>query len=109
MLTFAIESKEGKSFQLRFRVPFALFLILVAWTQGWYCYDAIHNPSGVREVDAWGEKRVPVDLLVMGVLRILGRSTCFDGIEELSYISPTKMSSFFHQFTSQARSKLGTF
>jgi len=109
MFTFAIGSQKGKEFQLRFRVPFALFLIVLAWTQSWYCFDAVHNPNGVKEFDAFGVKQVPTDLLVMGVLRILGRSTCLDGIEELSYISKTKMGTFFHMFTSQARTLLGTF
>jgi len=33
---------------------------------------------------------------VLGVLRMLGRGTCLDGILELSDISPAVMSRFFH-------------
>ena len=33
-----------------------------------------------------GQKCAPLELKVLGVLRVLGRGYCFDGIEELSYI-----------------------
>ncbi len=42
----------------------------------------------------------------MGVLRILGRGTCLDGIEELSFISNSKMDTFFHLFTKHVVSDL---
>ena len=41
---------------------------------------------------------VPLNLLLLGVLRMLGRGTCTDGITELSEISETKMNSFLKDF-----------
>ena len=35
---------------------------------------------------------------LLGVLRILGRGTCFDGIKELSGIGESTMQEFFHRF-----------
>lgn len=72
-------TKPAKLFRLRFRVPYSLFLKLVEWTREWYEID---------ETYAVGKPCVPLELKVLsGVLRILGRSTCLDGINELSGIS----------------------
>lgn len=82
-------SSEHKQFRLRFRIPFILFERLVDWTLTWYNATCAHFAAN-------GQKRIPVQLLVLGVLRMLGRGTCLDGINELSGISGTKMSTFFH-------------
>lgn len=37
-----------------------------------------------RPVDCCGRAGVPLELKLLGVLRLLGRGTCFDGIEELT-------------------------
>ena len=47
--------------------------------------------------------RVPTELKLLGVLRVLGRGACFDGIEELSGVSVPTMQSFFHNFTAWFR------
>lgn len=88
------QSALGKIFKLRFRIPYHVFLLLVAWTESWYWYSEA-NPEGVRKFDAAGVPAVPVELLVLGCLRILGRSYCLDGITELSGISTAKMEQFF--------------
>ena len=36
--------------------------------------------------------------LILGVLRVLGRGTCFDGIEELTHGSAEAHRMFFHRF-----------
>ena len=90
-------SPESKVFRNRFRVPFAIFERLALWAKGW------HEKG---KADASGRRRIPTELKVLGVLRILGRATCFDGIEELSSISVPTMQGFFHQFTSKVRSEL---
>jgi hypothetical protein len=88
-------SKESKSFRNRFRVPFPIFERLVVWTKTWYERDEKGENKGIREHDAAGTSRIPTRLKVLAVLRILGRGTCLDGINELSGISTTAINSFF--------------
>jgi hypothetical protein len=93
------DGRLHKQFRLRFRVPYPLFLVLVKWTCTWY------NVS-TKDEDAAGVARVPVELLVLGVLRMLGRGTCLDGILELSCISTTKMNHFFHDWCAHVAADL---
>ena len=41
---------------------------------------------------------VPTSLKLLGVLRILGRGICLDGMEELTEMSESTIWRFFHQF-----------
>jgi hypothetical protein len=41
---------------------------------------------------------VPLELQILGVLRVLGRGTCFDGIEEITGASAEVHRTFFHKF-----------
>ena len=59
--------------------------------------------GGIPPVDCVGRGGAPVELKVLGVLRILGRATCFDGITELSGIPTSSMQAFFHRFTAWFR------
>ena len=43
-------------------------------------------------------KGIPLELQILGVLRVLGRGTCFDGIEELTGGSAESHRRFFHDF-----------
>ena len=52
-------------------------------------------------MDASGRARVPLSLLLLGVLMALGRGTCFDGIEELSNASAEVHRRFFHSFNAK--------
>jgi hypothetical protein len=53
----------------------------------------------LRPRNCSGTEGVPLELKVLGVLRVLGRGTCFDGIEEISRASREIHRSFFHDFT----------
>ena len=55
--------------------------------------------GGNSPVDCIGRGGAPVELKVLGVLRILGRATCFDGITELSGIPTSSMQALSHRFT----------
>ena len=91
-------SAEAKLFRLRFRVPFPLYLSLVEWTAEWFHWSP-ENELGVHDcVGDSPQKRHPTELKVLGVLRMLGRGTCLDGIQELSGISPATMCRFFHRW-----------
>ena len=92
-------SAKAKLFRTRFRVPYPVFLKLLTWTKEW------HEGEG-HGTDCSGRARIPTELKLLGVLRILGRSTCFDGIYELSGISVPTMHKFFHSFTSWFADKI---
>ena len=83
-------SAKAKIFRARFRLPYPVYLKLLEWVKIWHEKNA-H--------DASGRDRIPTELKLLGVLRVLGRSTCFDGITELSGISVSSMQTFFHKFT----------
>jgi len=85
-------SDEAKLFLRRFRIPFGLFEHILAWVRGWI------SETRKSHRDVAGRETVPLNLLLLGVLRMLGRGTCTDGINELSDISETKMNSFFNSF-----------
>ena len=84
------DRKGGVLFRTRFRVPFPLYERLVEMTRanGWFS----------EKNDAAGQKCAPLELKILGVLRVLGRGYCFDGIEELSYISAEVNRVFFHSW-----------
>ena len=92
-------SEEAKTFRLRFRVPFKMFEILLDWTTDWL-------QGREKESDCTGRARVPVSLKLLGVLRILGRGTCLDGIKELADMSETTMWKFFHSFCAWFRREI---
>ena len=84
------DRKGGVLFRTRFRVPFPLYGRLVEMTRsnGWFS----------ERPDAVGQRCAPLELKILGVLRVLGRGYCFDGIEELSYISAEVNRVFFHNW-----------
>jgi hypothetical protein len=49
-----------------------------------------------EEKDCAGRRAAPLELKILGVLRVLGRGYCFDGIEELNFISAESNRIFFH-------------
>jgi len=79
-------------------VPYPLFEELVDWVKESDLRKNKVTNKPIKEVDAFGNKAAPADLLVLGVLRVLGRGMCFDGISELSLISMEVNRVFFHDF-----------
>lgn len=84
------DKKGGQLFRRRFRVPFSVYLEVLAMTRtsGWFTEGR----------DAIGLMAAPLELKVLGVLRVLGRGYCFDGVEELCFISAEVLRTFFHKF-----------
>ena len=80
-------TREGKKFRLRFRVPFPLFEQLVSMAEE---LGFKRKPKLASGIDG-----VPLEIKVLVVLRILGRSTCFDGIEEITGVSAETHRTFF--------------
>lgn len=81
---------QGKTFRRRFRVPFPVYEDLLG--------KALELGFPRVPISAVGIKGVPLELQVLGVLRVLGRGTCFDGIEELTGGSAECHRVFFHKF-----------
>ena len=84
------DRKGGQLFRRRFRVPFPVFTEILRLTRanGWFSEGR----------DAIGTLASPLDLKILSVLRVLGRGYCFDGVEELCFISAEVLRTFFHKF-----------
>jgi hypothetical protein len=83
-------SRAGKTFRNRFRVPYPVFEQLLEM--------ANEISLGDKTTDCCGKEAIPLELKVLGVLRVLGRATCFDGIDELTKTSAEVHRVFFHEF-----------
>ena len=78
----------GKKFRRRFRVPYSVFREI--------CQD-INRVMGERRcTDRSGSPTVPVDVLILGSLRVLGSGCTFDAIEELTCVHEETHRLFFH-------------
>ena len=90
--------KFFKKFRRRFRLPYHKFLELVdiakeatdddgnLYFRRWMSKDAVGTPSS------------PVELMILGALRYLGRGWTFDDIEESTAIDEETHRQFFHIF-----------
>jgi hypothetical protein len=85
-------SRKAKKFRRRFRLPYASFLKLIAEirTDNWFPLAENNN--------AVGQVGVPLELLVLGTLRYMGRGWTFDDLEESSGISEETHRLFSHKF-----------
>lgn len=81
---------QGKIFRRRFRVPFPAYEHLLG--------KALELGFQQLPVSAAGIEGVPLELQILRVLRVLGRGTCFDGIEELTGGSAECHRVFSHKF-----------
>ena len=82
-----------KKFRNRFRLPYDQYKELV---------DGCKQSNLFRRwlsCDAMGRQSTPIELLVLGALRYLGRGWTFDDIEESTAVSREVHRVFFQQFT----------
>ena len=86
-----MDKKGGILFRRRFRVSYPMFEQIVTMTK--------ENRWFSDAPDCSGRRGAPLELKILGVLRVLGRGYCFDGIEELCFISAEVIRVFFHKFT----------
>jgi hypothetical protein len=84
-------SPEGKLFRSRFRVPYPKFLEICR-----ICRDS--GKFNKAERDCCLQKTVPLEILILGALRVLGRGLCMDDISEMSNVSQEVHRVFFHKF-----------
>ena len=86
------DSFMAKKFRNRFRLPYPSYK------------DLLHQTTSDNRFERWcghkwnGKKSLPVQLLLLGTLRYLGRGWTFDDIEEQTAISVSVHRKFFHKF-----------
>jgi hypothetical protein len=85
-------SRMQEKFRVRFRLPYPNFRELVEWVSADPLFD---RWCGWKSNN---KKASPVELLVLGALRYLGRGWTFDDIEECTAISKEVHRIFFHKF-----------
>jgi len=83
-------TRDGREFRLRFRVPYPVFEEIVAHVRESGIHPERRNCAGTPSCR--------VDVLVLGALRILGRSWTFDDVEEATGYSSESNRLFFISF-----------
>ena len=73
-----LSSRDGKTFRNRFTVPYQLFKELLLMARNWF-------PQ--RILDAFGKEVSPIELKLLGTLRVLGKGCSWDLLYELSGVS----------------------
>jgi hypothetical protein len=91
------ESKLGKLFRRRFRVPLRIMETIVADCKLWFDH---------KETDLVGKELPPMELKVMGCLRILGRGNPYDEISEFTLVDESTICRFFRVFVATFRSRM---
>jgi len=86
------DEKFLKKFRIRFRLPYSNFEELSAECK------ASNLFMRWMSCDAVGQKATPIELLVLGALRYLGRGWTFDDIEECTAVSQEVHRVFFGKF-----------
>ena len=84
-------TRAGKLFRRRFRVPLPLFVEIVAICKA-------SDKFSKKERDCCGNETVPIELMVLAALRLLGRGITFDGVAEVTNVSEETCRLFFHKF-----------
>jgi hypothetical protein len=79
------------TFRDRFRFPYAMYESLVKACKG-------DDMFGSSTLDASFQEKVPIELKILGVLRVLARGVCFDEVAEYCNTKPEIHRVFFHLF-----------
>jgi hypothetical protein len=86
---------QNKIFRRRFSIPFSMFKDIVAAAREWP-----HGKGNLGDitVDCTGIEGVPLELKILGALRMSAKGCSFDAIAELSGMSISTMHTFYHAF-----------
>ena len=92
----------NKIFRQRFRLPYESYLQILEWVTGDDCDELFDRWR--TEADGYtgrknNKKVSPIELLLLGSLRYLGRGWTFDDIQEATKVSRDVHRCFFHAFT----------
>ena len=90
-------NRQFMVFRRRFGIPFNLFKVIVERARTWSVNDGI-SKLGDESKDCIGNTGVPLELKILGALRMSAKGCSFDAIAELSGMSIATMQIFFHQF-----------
>ena len=91
----SIESRDGKLFRRRFRVPWQVYCDLVKKCTD----DKLFGPSSTTEVDICGYNICPPSIKLLGVLRMLGRNWLCDDVAEATCMGESTVRRAFATFT----------
>jgi Plant transposon protein len=86
-------SARGKEFRQKFRISYLLFVFIVRLCKERRWASIKSRRRGLKV------QNIPVELLILGVLHILGHSVKFAGVHDGSYVSATSIRVFFKHFT----------
>jgi hypothetical protein len=87
------DDKFNMKFRRRFRMPYGEYMRLLWKVKA--C-DIFHRWT--RHLNVVGNRSSPIELLVLGALRYLGRGLPFDNLEEYTAIHEETHRQFFHRF-----------
>ena len=88
--------KDGEAkFKLRFRLPFLLYEQIVGELRGMPGYVAENAKC------AASRPAIPLEIVLMSVLRVAGRGWCFDDVEEATQIGRSTIAAKYHAFIKQ--------
>ena len=89
-----ITSREGKLFRRRFRIPYQVFLFLSDKCRK----QKTFGETSEVDFDLCGRLKCPIEIKLLGTLRILGRNWCFDDVAEATGLSAVTVQRMFHLF-----------
>lgn len=87
---------QSRVFRRRFGVPFSMFKSIVADAREWTLFG--NKRLGKISSDCTGVEGVPLELKILGALRMSAKGCSFDAIAELSGMSISTMQLFYHAF-----------
>ena len=91
-----VGNAHNKQFRRRFSVPFSMFKDIVEEARDWIELNG--KKLGDRVTDCVGVLGVPLELKILGALRMSAKGCSFDAIAELNGMSISTMQTFYHQF-----------
>jgi len=102
------DSRDGRYFRRRFRIPFNLFTAMCNCMISEYWFTGFdENGGGLLDATKREVMRgASLQVKVLSALRILGRGTVFDECFDGSGCSESTIAAFFHVFTQRVVSRL---
>jgi hypothetical protein len=88
-----MDRRKAKKFRRHFRLPYYKYLELLQKVKANTIFESHMGTSGKNQT-----KAKPIELLVLGSLRYLGRGWTFDNLEENTGIGEETFRRFFHKF-----------
>jgi hypothetical protein len=91
------ETRDGKYFRRRFRMPYSLFCVTiqVMLSERWF---PVYGETGEGPLDCTKNRGASLQVKVLSVLRVLGRGVVFDECHDGSGCGEESIRVFFHLF-----------